>query len=554
MLRIMKLHRGYCSRRIKRIRKSLHFPQGDKRRVHPKKINIDVIKDVRYIQLPLFSAERAWAYGMQLKSEANTEPRKKFHMMSRLKKAVQYAEELFSLCEHDKCDARTKLEAQAYRNYIRGSLEFELEKWQSAIESYSSVKKIYESLAKAVTEEQQTMYLQRVGEIEPNIRYCAYNIGDENALSELMEMRRTAGGDFMSGELDTLLSQTREKQSATLSEVTWQGRTVAVKSEPVRLFLLNLQESAQEVERAEGLDNKISIYESLLKQCIDAQQVLRDSLQDDQNFKLAQRGQPMEGKVSNQHYLHSYLAYIKHTKTIERNLVLIDSMKCNLPGGQVEEGKKITKPQDLVRLYDIIIQNLGEIPNLHGIEDDESLQQEMQTRALGFKAFKCFYIAHSYAGAKKWKEAIGLYARVLEYTREASQQYKKLDRAAIYKGEQSALSDLAQEADSLKYSCHASSILDTDTLTDQMAHVSIANNKPLSERLDQYLEDSSLLKGKAKLVQFPPDFKAIPSRPLFFDLALNHVEMPGLEHKIEQKKAAGGITGAIKGWFWGQKK
>lgn len=46
------------------------------------------------------------------------------------------------------------------------------------------------------------MYLQRVAEIEPNIRYCAYNIGDDSALKDLMQMRREAGGDFMSGELD----------------------------------------------------------------------------------------------------------------------------------------------------------------------------------------------------------------------------------------------------------------------------------------------------------------------------------------------------------------
>ena len=50
----------------------------------------------------------------------------------------------------------------------------------------------------------------------------------------------------------------------------------------MRLFLLNLQESSKEVEMSEGIDNKISIYESILKQCIDAQQVLRDSLQEDQ--------------------------------------------------------------------------------------------------------------------------------------------------------------------------------------------------------------------------------------------------------------------------------
>jgi signal recognition particle subunit SRP68 len=74
------------------------------------------------------------------------------------------------------------------------------------------------------------------------------------------------------------------------------------------------------------------------------------------------------------------------------------------------------------------------------------------------------------------------------------------------------------------------------------------------ERLDQYVEDPSLATKKAKLVTFPPDFTPIPCRPLFFDLALNHVEMPSLEDKLEQKKAPSGLTGMVKGWLWGGKK
>lgn len=65
----------------------------------------------------------------------------------------------------------------------------------------------------------------------------------------------------MASMFQDLLSQTREKQTATLSEVKWQGRTVQVKNEPVRLFLLNLQDSSKEIESAEGIDSKISIYE-----------------------------------------------------------------------------------------------------------------------------------------------------------------------------------------------------------------------------------------------------------------------------------------------------
>lgn len=42
-----------------------------------------------------------------------------------------------------------------------------------------SSRTIYEKLANAFTEEQAVLYNQRVEEISPNIRYCAYNIGKE---------------------------------------------------------------------------------------------------------------------------------------------------------------------------------------------------------------------------------------------------------------------------------------------------------------------------------------------------------------------------------------
>ena len=47
---------------------------------------------------------------MQLKQEANTEPRKRFHLLSRLRKAVKHAEELERLCESNRVDAKTKLD------------------------------------------------------------------------------------------------------------------------------------------------------------------------------------------------------------------------------------------------------------------------------------------------------------------------------------------------------------------------------------------------------------------------------------------------------------
>ena len=49
---------------------------------------------------------------------------------------------------------------------------------------------IYEKLASAVTEDQRAIYTQRVDDISPNIRYCAYNIGGDmpTDVNQLMEM------------------------------------------------------------------------------------------------------------------------------------------------------------------------------------------------------------------------------------------------------------------------------------------------------------------------------------------------------------------------------
>lgn len=63
-------------------------------------------------------AERAWSYAMQLKQEANTEPRKRFHLLARLRKAAKHGEKLEKLCESQRVDAKTKLEAQVRKKTV----------------------------------------------------------------------------------------------------------------------------------------------------------------------------------------------------------------------------------------------------------------------------------------------------------------------------------------------------------------------------------------------------------------------------------------------------
>ena len=85
-------------------------------------------------------AERAWAYSMQLKQEANTDPRKRFHLINRLRKAVKHANDFEVLSQSSVCDARTKLEAQGYSSIMNGQLNFELQKWIESLKYFNIAK------------------------------------------------------------------------------------------------------------------------------------------------------------------------------------------------------------------------------------------------------------------------------------------------------------------------------------------------------------------------------------------------------------------------------
>lgn len=67
-----------------------------------------------------------------------------------------------------------------------------------------------------------------------------------------------------------------------MTEITWKGKTVPVKDEQVRSFILHSNESQQEVERAENFENKMAVYDQLLMECKDGLQSLKDEMKPDQ--------------------------------------------------------------------------------------------------------------------------------------------------------------------------------------------------------------------------------------------------------------------------------
>eukprot|EP00794_Sanderia_malayensis_P008838 gene8838-9784_t len=545
-------YRQYCARRLGRIRHSLHFSLGSRHGYKGKRLTKEIVNNVRYLQIPLMNAERVWSYAMELKLLANTEPRKKFHMTRKLKKSVAYAEELYNLCDCDKVDARTKLESQAYLFWMTANLKFELQDWQSAIDLYGKARTIYEKLASAFIDDTKLLYLQRGEEITPNIRYCAYNLGEDSVdINDLVNLRmHAAGQDLLVSKIDAAISQTREKLASNVGEVSWRGRTVPVRNEKARVFILRMQSKDEELQRADGSEEKIEAYDDFLMECKEAVQ----SLKEDLNAEMGPKGQKNESVIASMKFIQTYLTFLRHSLTIERNLVMIESLKTRLPGltggNEAKASKgKATRPEDLMKMYDITIQSLVEISQLPGIEDDESLLAEVQAQITGYKAFRCFYIAQSYHNGKKLTEAIALYEKVTAYVNEALQLFASSQKS-LFVVDVDKLQELSNQAKGQRCAAHAVHILESGDIEEGVGKITL-NDKPLKDRLDVYQEVAGAALKKPNLVNFPPSFEPIPCKPLFFDLALNHLELPDLEGRVEQKKAAGGITGLVKGWLWG---
>ncbi|KAA8595020.1 hypothetical protein FQN60_012155 [Etheostoma spectabile] len=435
------LARGYCSRRLRRLRKTLGFRMGNRHKFIGKKITVEMISDSRYLLLVLMEAERAWSYAMQLKQEANTEPRKRFHLLARLRKAAKHSEKLEKLCESPRVDAKTKLEAQA------------------------------------------------------------------------------------------LITQARTKQAATMSEVEWRGRSVPVKIDKARIFLLGLADNEAAIAQTANEETKEHLYETLLAECRDTIQAVREDLKSE--AKQRERGSDADSsKVSNLQFLHSYLTYIKLCTLVKRNESMAHTLQAKLKEPEADENKRGPRPQDLIRLYDIILQSLAELATLQGLEDDHTFQKEVSLKTLVYKAYRCFFIAQSYVLVKKWSEALVLYERVLKYAKEDLPDVQ----------------ELIAEVNAEKYSLQAAAILDTDETAEVPSQQQVKDNTPLCQRLETFRLDPALVGKRPNLVQFPPDFQPIPCKPLFFDLALNHVAFPPLDDKVEQK-GKGGLTGYIKGIF-----
>ncbi|KAL2649483.1 hypothetical protein R1flu_017611 [Riccia fluitans] len=550
-----KRYRRYCTARLMRLYKSLNFKHGRGKYVK-KDITEATVTDVRYLHVVLYSSERAWSYAMEIKSSgAGANARQQAHLIRRLTKAAKWADLLNRLCS-EKADSRTGLEALAYAEQMRGNLLLERgTDWETALKKFKSARKIYDELGKFGDVENQVMCRQRVEELDSMIKFCMYEMGrSELKGSDLLGLSTQEGPafDLLQSKLEAVMVEARTQQAVSMTELEFLGRKFPVKNPKTRVCILKGQELLKELEATvpSNTEKKLSTFDKLFIAYHDAKRHIRDDL------AVAGTAEDVREELNG---LDRTVSSILLQRTIERNLILVTNAKARLARAQKglreEKGEKPAKPEDLVRLYDTLIQNVTDLSELvtSGRETNSrnlSFAKDLDARRLGFSAGRCYYLSMSYNVAAKYPEAYALIRRAQEHAESAIKSYSQssvLDESVV-----KDLKMLAEDCRAQKCLIHARAVTEEqkshDTLQKGVGSLSLSKDASkkeeagyLLDKLDVYesVLGAAGSKEQPRIFQVLPSFQSVPCEPIVLDTALNAIEFPSLDGRLKKEEKKG---------------
>ncbi|XP_049383095.1 uncharacterized protein LOC125847532 [Solanum stenotomum] len=541
-------YRRYCTARLRRLYKSLKFTHG-RLKYTKRSISVTTVTEVRFLHLVLYTAERAWSHAMEKKTLPDgPNARQRSYLIGRLRKAVKWASLFQELCSI-KGDSRTSLEAEAYAAYMKGSLLFEKDQnWDVALKCFKSARAVYEELGKYGDLENQVLCRERVEELEPSIRYCLHKIGESNLqTSELVSIGEIEGPalDLFKAKLEAAMAEARSQQAASMTEFHWLGNRFPISNAKIRVSILKAQELEKDIHgsAADSLpaEKKLVLYDKIFAAYHEARSCIRNDL------VTAANSENVKDELSG---LDKAVGAILGQRTIERNQLLVKIAKSKLNKVRDDKNEKVTKPEELVRLYDLLLQNTADLSDLVSSGRDRkveevALAEECELRSMAFRAERCFYLAKSYSSAGKRTEAYALYSRARSLADAALTKLQSANAADQVMIKE--LRTLYNESRSNSCAEHAKGIMEEEkapeNLSKKISNISLNGTdkkmeKLLMEKLDTY--ESAVGEANMKVVPrietFPPAFQPVPRNPIVLDLAYNLIEFPSLDSRMKKDK------------------
>lgn len=535
-----------------------------------------VLYACRLLHIPLVSAERAWAYAMDVKNEVeqSNAPEKRHHMIRRITKAALHAKEMVSIVSV-RCDTRSNLEAEAYCSWMVGTMYLEKGRdWETALSHFQKSSSLLSELFKVSDYDQRVSIRHLLDQVEPSARFCEYKLGGKS-----VPMHVEGSGTLASKLQELAAENVAAKDSGTVSEIEWNGETYPVREERCKVKVVTaiqlasaLEESTaafldtSEKEQDDSVDSMIQMYDQVVNGYMDVRSAAKSASQ----LGTMSEEQQMELKA-----VEMAAHGLEQEWTIRRNSLLATVIQSRLdralkrrlvPSKLKEKSEKPARPEELVRIYETLIANVTTLHDLaaeSGGAQGEVLMDECAAQIAQFQSYRCYYIAHKYLGDSMFAEAYALFERTQKRCATAVDQIEECvnvdDAAKKHMGDVSIKSKSFQlvcvaeyRGIDLQQAQTASHAVGSISLQDGGASSSSSSRKDSDTMLDQLESWTSFAgdgQGPGKISRIPPAIPYLPVRPIILDTALMGIEPPSLDHRIiKEPTSTSSVVSRIFGW------
>lgn len=589
-------YRHYCTRRLHTIYAAVKYKHANakgryKAPVWPAAAQLD---DVRWLEMLLMTAERAWSYAMQLKGEMavavefNNATRKK--SLRRFNRAVHWAEKLFEEAKVH-ADQRTCLEADAYYHYMYGTFILEKTNHNEALDKLTRAFRLYEQLSIASEQEERDIFKERSEALAPMIRECRYHLG----------MGYTGADMEKADAEDAPIGET--------SDLKYRGSFLAVPSDEVKARLQQCLSICSDFEVPDHGDriHVIKKYDELFT-------TYSANMKEIHNDLLTAGG---EGQTSAWRRLEAFAREKCVCMNLERNLLLLRNQMDKLDKKEEVNdsvaGRKVFKVEKGIKYCDLIKEEIETIQELP--DTSEQISDMLTAYAMVIRNCRCLFMALCFLSVGKLQESAAvfdlLHARLgdgglgdaleeplgrlhslFEYVQQCTlpmcgkwrcKALAELCRHEILKKrkekEEPAPAPTPVDEEGEPAAAGAAESQAKDKEGEKPKAKAKAKEKGADSKDKKAAGGAAAKKGARKpkpvipslaLVEFPPRVCDIACKPLLFDLAFPCITAPNLEGEDDSKQTGGegpqkdgskGIIGRVAGGIgsrigglWGGRK
>ncbi|KAH7908210.1 hypothetical protein BJ138DRAFT_1091707 [Hygrophoropsis aurantiaca] len=465
-------YRKHCANRTHRLRSSLKSTHGKGRefkKLPP--LTTENIKD-GHLQILLFEAERAWAYSQDLIAQslqpANEDQAGtlRHSATGRFRRAVHWTTQLLShaqsLFAASRLTAEGLIQATIYTLIVNGRFLRYRDDFEDALIQLSVARYLLDELAsRAATSREQALATFFADDIGPEIRYCAHELGRAKAydVDTIVKEMSAKYKDDMVEQCEALLDKFRKESEAIgkgenrrkLVPLVWEGQPIPVRNPEVVDVLLRVQDaeaklSAARVSQQKGIDiadgveakkgkqsngsgskKGVAAYDAILLALSDAEDASRKLVEAQQQTGGSSTGS--SAGTRDIQFIHAYIVYQLLSRRIQRDLLLISTLLSSQSSRPISKGKKTKasgkKEQVDARLYpavvkllDTVVQSLTQMRNLSIVDESPDLAAAVEARLTFTKARRCSYLGQCYVAVKKHAEALTLIQHATIHLRE----------------------------------------------------------------------------------------------------------------------------------------